>query len=77
MNSNGETLVSDVDHVQLERLVTEAAWRVDEGPLDTLYELFVADGMLLLGDSEPKGRDAIKLGPSTRGRRDCVSSFSP
>jgi len=49
MNSNGKTRVSDADHVRLERLVTEAAWRVDEGRSDALYELFVEDGMLLLG----------------------------
>jgi SnoaL-like domain len=60
MNSNGKTPVSDADHVQLERLVTEAAWRVDEGRSDTLYELFVEDGMLLLGNSELKGHDAIR-----------------
>ena len=33
-------LVSDADHVALERLVTEAAWRVDDGRSDTLHELF-------------------------------------
>jgi hypothetical protein len=60
MNSNGKTRVSDADHVQLERLVTEAAWRVDEGHSDTLYELFVEDGTLLLGNSELKGHDAIR-----------------
>src|SRR6185295_7404114 len=60
MNSNGKTRVSDADHVQLERLVTEAAWRGDEGHSDTLYELFVEDGTLLLGNSELKGHDAIR-----------------
>ena len=58
MNSNGKTRVSDADHLQLERLVTEAAWRVDEGRSDTLYELFVEDGTLLLGNSELKGSPA-------------------
>jgi hypothetical protein len=60
MSSNGKTLVSDADHVQLERLVTEAAWRVDEGRSDTLYELFIEDGMLVLGTSELNGHDAIR-----------------
>ena len=60
MNSNGKTRVSDADHVQLERLMTVAAWRVDEGHSDTLYELFVEDGTLLLGNSELKGHDAIR-----------------
>ena len=57
---SGKHLVSDADHVELERLVTEAAWRVDEGNADTLYELFTEDGVLVLGTSEIKGRDAIR-----------------
>ncbi len=65
MSSNGETLVSDTDHIQLARLVTEAAWRVDDGRSETLCELFVEDGVLVLGTSELKGRDAIR----TWGRR--------
>src|SRR5512138_1037831 len=53
-------LVSDVDHVQLERLVTEAAWRVDDGRSDTLSELFTPDGELVLGGTRYRGRDAIR-----------------
>ena len=86
MNSNGKTRVSDADHVQLERLVTEAAWRVDEGHSDTLYELFVEDGTLLLGNSELKGHDAIRnwgrqledghpLIASVMSRATCASIF--
>ena len=52
-------LVSDADHLALERLVTEAAWRVDEGRSDTLHELFTDDGVLVLGDSALRGREAI------------------
>jgi len=39
-------LVTDADHAQLSRLVTESAWRVDLGRADTLHELFVDDGEL-------------------------------
>ena len=60
MSTNEETLVSDADHLQLERLVTEAAWRVDEGRSDTLYELFAEDGLLVIGASELKGHEAIR-----------------
>jgi SnoaL-like domain len=60
MNSKRNQLVSDADHVALERLVTEAAWRVDDGTSDTLNELFTADGVLVLGNNELIGREAIK-----------------
>jgi len=61
LTTNGRPqLVSDADHVELERLVTEAAWRVDDGRSDTLSELFTEDGVLVLGTSELKGRDAIR-----------------
>jgi hypothetical protein len=60
-NSNGQKLVSDADHLELERLVTEAAWRVDEGKSDTLSELFTEDGELVMGPATSyKGRDAIR-----------------
>ena len=58
--ARGQQLVTDADHVELERLVTEAAWRVDEGKSDTLHELFTDDGVLVLGTNELKGRDAIQ-----------------
>jgi hypothetical protein len=60
MSPNDMSLVSDGDHIQLARLVTEAAWRVDEGRSDTLYELFVEDGVLVIGTNELKGHDAIR-----------------
>lgn len=53
-------LVSDADHVELERLVTEAAWRVDEGKSDTLHELFAHDGELVIGETAFKGPAAIR-----------------
>jgi hypothetical protein len=54
-----ETPVSDADHVQLSRLVTEAAWRVDTGRADTLHDLFTADGILNM--SEPlTGHEQIR-----------------
>ncbi len=55
-----QQLVTDADHVELERLVTEAAWRVDEGRSETLSELFAEDGVLVLGTNELQGRDAIR-----------------
>ncbi|MCM1965299.1 MULTISPECIES: nuclear transport factor 2 family protein [unclassified Streptomyces] len=53
-------LVSDRDHAQLSRLVTESAWRVDLGEAKTLHELFTADGELVVGQPF-KGRDEIRL----------------
>jgi hypothetical protein len=52
--------VSDADHLQLSRLVVEAAWRVDLGTADTLYELFVQDGTLTLGETVLKGWEQIR-----------------
>ena len=40
-NGEGKPLVSDADHLALERLITESAWRVDEGKSDLLSELFI------------------------------------
>jgi len=48
---SGKQLVSDADHVELERLVTEAVWRVDEGRADTLHELFTDDGVSWWGQT--------------------------
>jgi len=58
--ADGKQPVSDADHIALERLVTEAAWRVDEGRSDTLYELFTADGELVLDEIVLTGHAAIK-----------------
>jgi hypothetical protein len=55
-----EQLVSDSDHVQLSRLVTEHAWRADSGRADTLHELYVDDGELILGPTPLRGRQAIQ-----------------
>jgi len=44
-----EQLVSDADHVQLSRLVTEHAGRADSGRADTIHELYIDDGELILG----------------------------
>jgi len=37
-------LISETDHVQLSRLVTEHAWRADHDWADTIHELYVDDG---------------------------------
>ena len=55
-----ERLVSDTDHVQLSRLVTEHAWRADSGRADTLHELYVDDGELIVGPTPLRGRQAIQ-----------------
>jgi hypothetical protein len=52
-------LVGDADHLALERLVIEAAWRVDQGRSETLADLFTEDGVLDLGTSAMRGREAI------------------
>jgi hypothetical protein len=54
-----ERLVSDADHVQLARLVTELSWRIDHGRADTVHELFAEDGVMHLGESPLSGRKAI------------------
>src|ERR1043166_2728401 len=54
-----EKLVSETDHVQLSRLVTEHAWRADNGRADTIHELYIDDGELSLGPSFLRGREAI------------------
>ena len=54
-----ERLVTESDHVELSRLVTEHAWRTDHGRADTLHELYVDDGVLEVG-APLRGRDAIR-----------------
>jgi len=54
-----EQLVSESDHVELSRLVTEHAWRADHGRSDTIHELYVDDGELVLGPTPLRGREAI------------------
>jgi len=54
-----EQLVSDTDHVQLARLVTEHAFRADAGRADTIYELYVENGELELQGTTLRGHKAI------------------
>ena len=54
-----ELLVSDADHVQLSRLVTEHAWRVDNGRADTIHELYIDDCELIVGPTPLRGGEAI------------------
>jgi hypothetical protein len=55
-----EQLVSDADHLSLSRLVVEIAWRIDHGRADTVWELFVADGVLNTSGTKLVGHDAIR-----------------
>jgi SnoaL-like domain len=59
-NQTSSRPVGDADHVQLSRLVIEAAWRVDLGRADTLHELFVEDATLTLDDTVLKGWEQIQ-----------------
>jgi hypothetical protein len=49
-----EQLVSDTDHLQLSRLVTEHAWGAN-----TIHELCVDDGELVFGSTPLRGREVI------------------
>jgi SnoaL-like protein len=53
-------LVSDADHIQLSRLVTEITWRIDHRQADTIDELFAHDGVLNIGERNLEGRQQIK-----------------
>ena len=55
-----EQLVSDADHVALSRLVVEISWRIDHGQADTVWELFVPDGVLDTSGTPLVGHDAIR-----------------
>jgi hypothetical protein len=55
-----EQLVSDADHLMLSRLVVEIAWRIDHGQADTIWELFVPDGVLNSSGTPLVGHDAIR-----------------
>jgi len=54
-----EQLVNEADYIQLSRLVIEHGWRNDNGMADTLHELYVDDGELLLPATPLHGRQAI------------------
>jgi hypothetical protein len=58
--TTAEQFVSETDHVQLSRLVTDHAWRVDNGHADTVHELYVDDGELTLPPGPVRGRDALR-----------------
>jgi hypothetical protein len=53
-------LVSDADHLELSRLVTELAWRIDAGLASTAYELFASGGEIHIGSVNAVGIEAIK-----------------
>lgn len=55
-----ERLVSDADHVALSRLVEEISWRIDHGRADSVWELFVPDGVLATSGAPLVGHDAIR-----------------
>jgi len=55
-----EQLVNETDYVQLSRLVMEHGWRTDNGIADTIHELYVDDGELLLPGTPLRGRQAIR-----------------
>jgi hypothetical protein len=59
-DTKAEQLVSETDHVQLSRLVTEHAWRADNGRADTIHELYIDDGELIVGPTPLRGREAIR-----------------
>ena len=51
--------VSEADYLELSRLVIEHTWRVDNGRVDTLHELYMDDGVLDVG-MPLRGREAIR-----------------
>jgi hypothetical protein len=53
-------LVSDADHVALSRLVEEISWRIDHGRADSVWELFVPDGVLATSGAPLVGHNAIR-----------------
>jgi len=55
-----EHLVSESDYVQLSRLVIEHGWRTDNGRADTVHELYVDNGELILPPARLRGREAIR-----------------
>ena len=55
-----DRLVSETDHVQLSRLVTEHAWKIDNGHADTIHELYVDDGELILPPGPVRGHNALR-----------------
>jgi hypothetical protein len=64
-----EQLLSDADHVALSRLVAEISWRIDHGKADTVWELFVPDGVLDTGGTPLAGHQAIREWGRSGGAR--------
>src|SRR5262249_33102856 len=50
----------DADHLALSRLVVELSWLIDHGRADSIWELFVVDGVLDTGGTPLVGHDAIR-----------------
>ena len=59
MITSAEQLVTAIDHVEIGRVVTEHAWRIDHGRADTVHELYVDEGELILPPTPLRGRHAI------------------
>jgi hypothetical protein len=60
--------LSDADLMDLNRLVTELAWRVDHRRADAVADLFVDDGEMVLGSAAMRGRGGWRLGQAARQR---------
>jgi len=58
-STTADQLVSDGDHQQLSRLVIEHSWRVDLGHADTVHELYIDNGELVVPPITLRGREAI------------------
>jgi len=58
-SATADQLVNEADYLELSRLVLEHAWRTDNGRADTVYELYVEDGVLDVG-TPLHGRQAIQ-----------------
>jgi hypothetical protein len=48
------------DYIELNRLVTEIAWRIDHDQADTVWELFIPAGSLNTSGAPLQGHDAIR-----------------
>lgn len=53
-------LVTDTDHVQLERLHLELSWRIDRSLAESITELFTPDGSLNTLGAPIVGHDALR-----------------
>ena len=55
-----ETPVTSNDYIELSRLVTEIAWRIDHERADTVWELFIPSGTLNSNGNPLIGHEAIR-----------------